>query len=141
MTNTERMTKPEARIHFRRTLRGHVCCSLLMVAVGVLVFGCGAESKQDPQAFTHSLRQKDVQVTLLGNSSLVTWTHRPSFRVQKCPNELNSEMTNAKSIIKAEVATRHPSLSVAPVIRHSSFGFLSGFAIRHSDFPIGISDI
>src|SRR5438270_191196 len=30
-------------------------------------------------------------------------------------------MTKAKNIIKAEVGTRHPSLLVAPVIRHLSF--------------------
>jgi hypothetical protein len=36
-----------------------------MVAVGVLLCGCGAETKQSPQVFRHSLRQKDIQVTLL----------------------------------------------------------------------------
>jgi len=46
-------------------------------------------------------------------------------------------MTKAKNIIKAEVGTRHPSLLVAPVIRHLSFVILSGFVIRHSDLPLG----
>src|SRR2546426_164113 len=62
MTKSERRTKPEART---RTLRRYVYCSLLIVDVGVLFCGCGAETKQGSQAFRHSLRQKDVQVTLL----------------------------------------------------------------------------